>query len=90
MQADMAKGFTAFKTGPAKKRPARYIETPAAVHYAAERFAELRKTAGDEVRYRHRFPRRHQPGHGETADQRRWSPTARCSSKNPARRRITT
>src|SRR6266567_9253886 len=38
----LARGFTAFKTGPAKKRPARYIETPAAVQYAAEKFAELR------------------------------------------------
>src|SRR5713226_318969 len=49
MKRDMAKGFTAFKTGPAKRRPARYIETPAAVQYAAERFAELRKTVGNEV-----------------------------------------
>src|SRR5437764_3944551 len=31
----LAQGFTAFKTGPAKKRPARYIETPAEVQYAA-------------------------------------------------------
>src|SRR5262245_30837420 len=45
----IAKGFTAFKTGPAKHRPARYIETPAEVHYAAERFAELRTAAGDDV-----------------------------------------
>jgi galactonate dehydratase len=45
----IAKGFTAFKTGPAKRRPARYIETPAEVHYAAERFGELRKAAGDDV-----------------------------------------
>src|SRR6476619_3054928 len=29
LKAGVAKGFTAFKTGPAKKRPARYIETPA-------------------------------------------------------------
>jgi galactonate dehydratase len=43
------RGFTAFKTPPAKRRPARYIETPGAVRYAAERFAELRKAAGDEV-----------------------------------------
>jgi galactonate dehydratase len=43
-----AKGFTAFKTGPAKRRPAHYIETPAEVHFAAEMFAELRKTAGDD------------------------------------------
>src|SRR5499426_3253238 len=31
----LAKGFTAFKTNPAKRRNARYIETPAEVHYAA-------------------------------------------------------
>jgi galactonate dehydratase len=45
----IARGFTAFKTGPAKRRPARYIETPGEVKYAAERFAELRKAAGDDV-----------------------------------------
>src|SRR5713226_8787104 len=49
MKRDLQRGFTAFKTGPAKKRPAHYIETPAAVQYAAERFAELRKTVGNEV-----------------------------------------
>src|SRR5579872_3449292 len=49
MKADMAKGFTAFKTGPAKRRPSRYVETPAAVQYAGERFAELRKTVGNEI-----------------------------------------
>jgi galactonate dehydratase len=43
------RGFTAFKTNPAKRRPARYVETPAEVHYAAERFAELRKAGGDDV-----------------------------------------
>ncbi len=48
MRAALARGFTAFKTGPAKKRPARYVETPAAVKYAAEKFAELRATVGDE------------------------------------------
>lgn len=42
----MAQGFTAFKCGPAKRRPSRYIETPAEVEYAAERFAELRQIAG--------------------------------------------
>jgi len=45
----LAEGFTAFKTGPAKRRPARYVESPAAVQYAAEKFAELRKAAGDEA-----------------------------------------
>src|SRR5207237_7016649 len=44
-----AQGFTAFKTGPAKRRNARHVETPAEVRYAAEKFAELRKTAGDDV-----------------------------------------
>ncbi|HZT82169.1 MAG TPA: galactonate dehydratase [Gemmataceae bacterium] len=45
----IAKGFTAFKTGPAKKRPMRYIETPAAVRHAADKFGELRKAAGDDI-----------------------------------------
>jgi galactonate dehydratase len=49
LKAGMAKGFTAFKTGPAKKRPARYIETPAAIEYAAEQFAQLRRVAGNDV-----------------------------------------
>ncbi len=49
MKTAMTNGFTAFKTGPAKRRPARYIETPAAVQYAAEKFAELRKTVGNDV-----------------------------------------
>lgn len=44
-----AKGFQAFKTGPAKRRPSRYVETPAEVKYAAEKFAELRAAAGDDV-----------------------------------------
>ena len=48
IKAAIGKGFTAFKTGPAKKRPARYIETQAAVEYAVERFAELRKIVGKE------------------------------------------
>jgi galactonate dehydratase len=45
----IAKGLTAFKTGPAKRRPARYVETPAEVRYAAEKFGELRKAAGEDV-----------------------------------------
>src|SRR6516162_4236177 len=45
----LAKGFTAFKTNPAKRRPARYLETPAEVHYAAQKFAELRAAAGEDV-----------------------------------------
>ncbi len=49
LKAGVAKGFTAFKTGPATKRPARYIETPAAVQYAAEKFAELRHAVGNDI-----------------------------------------
>jgi galactonate dehydratase len=49
LKAAMAQGFTAFKTGPAKRRPARYVESPAEVKYAAERFAEMRRIVGDNV-----------------------------------------
>jgi galactonate dehydratase len=49
VKAGVARGFTAFKTQPAKRRPARYLETPAEVRYAADKFAELRKAAGDDV-----------------------------------------
>jgi galactonate dehydratase len=42
------RGFTAFKTGPAKRRPSRYVETPAEIRFAAENFAELRAAAGDD------------------------------------------
>ena len=49
MRPLLARGFTAFKCGPAKRRNSRYIETPAAVRYAAERFGELRRVAGDDV-----------------------------------------
>jgi galactonate dehydratase len=49
IKAGRARGFTAFKTGPAKRRPSRYLETPAEVRYAAEQFGELRRAAGDDV-----------------------------------------
>src|SRR4051794_40200311 len=49
MREDIKLGFTAFKTGPAKRRPARYVETPGEVAYAVERFAELRKTVGPDI-----------------------------------------
>ncbi len=49
LKAAMAQGFTAFKTGPAKRRPARYVESPSEVKYAAERFAEMRRIVGDSV-----------------------------------------
>lgn len=49
MKEQRARGFTAFKTQPARRRPARYVETPAEVRYAAEKFAELRATVGDDA-----------------------------------------
>jgi galactonate dehydratase len=49
MRAKKAQGFTAFKTGPAKRRPSRYVETPAEVRFAAEKFAELRQAMGDDI-----------------------------------------
>jgi galactonate dehydratase len=44
----IAQGFTAFKTGPAKKRPARIVDNKAFVDYVAEQFARLREAAGPE------------------------------------------
>jgi galactonate dehydratase len=49
MREDMKKGFTAFKTGPAKRRPSRYVETPAEVAYAVAKFAELREAVGPDI-----------------------------------------
>ncbi len=43
------KGFTAFKTMPATRRPARYVETPETVRRIADWFAELRKAGGEDV-----------------------------------------
>jgi galactonate dehydratase len=45
----LGRGFTAFKTNPAKRRPSRYVESPAEVRYSAEKFAELRTAAGDDA-----------------------------------------
>lgn len=42
-------GFTAFKTRPILRRPARFIESPAEVRYAADQFALQRKLLGDDV-----------------------------------------
>ena len=49
IKEQLARGFTAFKTQPARHRPARYVETPSEVRFAAERFGELRKIVGDDV-----------------------------------------
>jgi galactonate dehydratase len=49
MRRRMAEGFRSFKTGVAKERPARIVETPGFVGHAAERFAALREAGGDDV-----------------------------------------
>jgi galactonate dehydratase len=49
LKEKVAQGFTAIKTGVAKRRPARYVESPAEVKYAADKFGELRKAAGDDI-----------------------------------------
>jgi galactonate dehydratase len=46
----LAQGFTAFKTGPARRRKfPHYVETPSEVGYAGEVFAAFRKLVGDKV-----------------------------------------
>src|SRR5438477_10325217 len=42
------KGFTAFTTGPAKRRPARYLEPPAEMRFTAARVGELRKSPDED------------------------------------------
>ena len=49
MKEGIAKGFRAFKSGVFKKHPFKIIETPAAIAYAAEKFAEAREAAGDDI-----------------------------------------
>jgi galactonate dehydratase len=49
VRARRAEGFTAFKTGVFKHRPARIVENPAFVKQAADSFAALREAAGDEA-----------------------------------------
>jgi len=44
-----AQGFTAFKTGPFKDRPARFVEPPSFVRRVGEKFAELREVAGPDA-----------------------------------------
>lgn len=49
IRSGIQRGFTAFKTGPAKSRPARYVETKGFVDHVAAEFAQLRAAAGDDV-----------------------------------------
>ncbi len=44
-----AQGFKSFKTGVAKKKPARIVETPGFVEFAAARFSELRDVVGPDA-----------------------------------------
>ncbi len=49
IKQSIARGFRTFKTAPAKRRPTRYVETPAEVQYAVEQFAETRRAGGNDV-----------------------------------------
>jgi galactonate dehydratase len=49
MKERRAQGFTAFKTGPARKRPARIVETKAFVDNVTREFAALREAIGPEA-----------------------------------------
>jgi galactonate dehydratase len=49
IKARLAEGFTAFKTGPAKKHPVHIVETKAFVDNVAEQFASLRTLVGPAV-----------------------------------------
>jgi galactonate dehydratase len=44
-----ALGFTAFKTGPFKRRPARFVEPPGFVKLVGDKFAELREAVGPDA-----------------------------------------
>src|SRR5439155_7504799 len=48
IQRKKAQGFTAFKAGPAKRRPARIIDNQAFIDYAVEQFALQREAVGPE------------------------------------------
>ncbi len=49
IKAGIKRGFTAFKTGPARRRRPRIVETKGFVDYAAECFAALREAGGPET-----------------------------------------
>lgn len=49
VKSDYARGFRAFKTGVAKERPFRAVETPKAIGIAADAFGALREAAGDDA-----------------------------------------
>ncbi len=49
IRSDIQQGFTAFKVGPYKERPARIVENKAFVEAAAEHFKALREVGGDNV-----------------------------------------
>jgi len=49
MKERRAQGFTAFKTGPARKRPARIVETKGFVDNVTREFAALREAIGPEA-----------------------------------------
>lgn len=49
MKKRKQEGYTVIKTGVAKKQPARIVENPAFIQYAADNFASLREAGGPEM-----------------------------------------
>lgn len=49
MKARIAEGYTVIKTGVAKEMPARIVENPKFIRYAADNFAALREAGGPEM-----------------------------------------
>jgi len=49
IQRRKAEGFTAFKTGPSKRRPPRAVEPPSFIRRVAEGFERLREAAGEDA-----------------------------------------
>ncbi|MDH4089987.1 MAG: galactonate dehydratase [Cyclobacteriaceae bacterium] len=49
MKQRMSEGYTVIKTGVASEKPARAVENPKFIKYAAENFAALRAAAGDSI-----------------------------------------
>jgi galactonate dehydratase len=48
IREQVARGFTAFKTGVPVRRPSRFMETPAEVGYAVEQLTEMRRMIGQD------------------------------------------
>ncbi len=69
MKRMQAQGFSAFKTGPAKKRPSALYRNPGCRDLCRRPVRRIAPGHGPRRGYCDRLPRRHQPRHRQTADQ---------------------